>query len=291
MKQLVIEAANVSKEFVRKGRKKTIALTQFSMAAEAGSLTALIGPDGAGKTTFLRMVCGLLSPTAGSLQVLGIDVAKEPQRVQELLGYMPQKFGLYEDLTCQENLNLYADLHGLPREKRQERFARLLNMTGLSPFTGRLAGKLSGGMKQKLGLACTLVRSPKLLLLDEPTVGVDPLSRRELWAILKQLVEEENISVLVSTAYMDEAELCGQVYVLNEGRLLSRGTPEQLRRIAVLPCRRPQVYRPGFCRLAFWMTRPVYWTRCRKAARFVSVCAMLTSCRSWMPMLIFPDCA
>ena len=236
MKQLVIEAANVSKEFVRKGRKKTIALTQFSMAAEAGSLTALIGPDGAGKTTFLRMVCGLLSPTAGSLQVLGIDVAKEPQRVQELLGYMPQKFGLYEDLTCQENLNLYADLHGLPREKRQERFARLLNMTGLSPFTGRLAGKLSGGMKQKLGLACTLVRSPKLLLLDEPTVGVDPLSRRELWAILKQLVEEENISVLVSTAYMDEAELCGQVYVLNEGRLLSRGTPEQLRRIAAGRC-------------------------------------------------------
>lgn len=236
MKQLVIEAANVSKEFVRKGGKKTVALTQFSMTAEAGSLTALIGPDGAGKTTFLRMVCGLLSPTAGSLQVLGIDVAKEPQRVQELLGYMPQKFGLYEDLTCQENLNLYADLHGIPREKRQERFARLLNMTGLSPFTGRLAGKLSGGMKQKLGLACTLVRSPQLLLLDEPTVGVDPLSRRELWAILKQLVEEENISVLVSTAYMDEAELCGQVYVLNEGRLLSRGTPEQLRKIAAGRC-------------------------------------------------------
>ena len=236
MKQLVIEAANVGKEFVRKGGKKTVALTQFSMTAEEGSLTALIGPDGAGKTTFLRMVCGLLSPTAGSLQVLGVDVVKEPQRVQELLGYMPQKFGLYEDLTCQENLNLYADLHGIPREERQERFARLLNMTGLSPFTGRLAGKLSGGMKQKLGLACTLVRSPRLLLLDEPTVGVDPLSRRELWAILKQLVKEENLSVLVSTAYMDEAELCGQVYVLNEGRLLSRGTPEELRKIAAGCC-------------------------------------------------------
>lgn len=236
MKQRVIKATDLSKEFVLKGGKKTVALTQFAMTAEAGSLTALIGPDGAGKTTFLRMVCGLLFPTGGSLEVLGIDVVKEPQRVQELLGYMPQKFGLYEDLTCQENLDLYADLHGIPIEERQERFARLLDMTGLAPFTGRLAGKLSGGMKQKLGLACTLVRSPQLLLLDEPTVGVDPLSRRELWAILQQLVREENLSVLVSTAYMDEAELCGQVYVLNEGHLLSRGTPEELRQIAAGRC-------------------------------------------------------
>lgn len=236
MKQFVIEAADIRKEFVLKGGKRIVALSQFSLTAEAGKLTALIGPDGAGKTTFLRMVCGLLFPTEGSLRVLGIDVAKEPRLVQEWLGYMPQKFGLYEDLTCQENLDLYADLHGIPQEERQDRFARLLAMTGLTPFTGRLAGKLSGGMKQKLGLACTLVRSPQLLLLDEPTVGVDPLSRRELWAILKQLAAEENISVLVSTAYMDEAELCSQVFIVNEGRLLSQGAPEELRQIAAGRC-------------------------------------------------------
>src|SRR5213082_2213202 len=157
---------------------------------------------------------------AGVLQVLGIDVAADPQQVQSRIGYMPQKFGLYEDLSVRENLDLYADLHGLTGQERRQRYPRLLAMTALGPFTGRLAGRLSGGMKQKLGLACTLVRAPELLLLDEPTVGVDPLSRRELWDIVRQLVETQGLTVLLSTAYLDEAERCGHVIVLHQGKVL-----------------------------------------------------------------------
>ena len=222
----VVEAAGVTKRF----KDLTTAVDQLNIQAARGKMTALIGPDGAGKTTFLRMVCGLMFPTEGILSVLGIPVADKPADVQRRLGYMPQRFGLYEDLTCIENMNLYADLHGISAEERKERFEKLFHMTGLAPFAQRLAGKLSGGMKQKLGLACTLVRTPELLVLDEPTVGVDPLSRRELWEILKELVAEEQISVLVSTAYMEEAELCNEVYILNKGKLLDRGTPEELRK-------------------------------------------------------------
>ncbi len=227
----VVEAAGVTKRFrdSRRGAFLT-AVDGLDIRAARGKMTALIGPDGAGKTTFLRMVCGLMVPTEGILSVLGIPVADKPADVQRRLGYMPQKFGLYEDLTCMENMNLYADLHGIPAEERKERFEKLFHMTGLAPFAQRLAGKLSGGMKQKLGLACTLVRTPELLILDEPTAGVDPLSRRELWEILKELVAEEQISVLVSTAYMEEAELCNEVYILNKGKLLDRGTPEELRK-------------------------------------------------------------
>src|SRR5262249_39710330 len=158
-----------------------------SFEAPHGMLTALVGPDGAGKTTLIRLATGLLRANSGELTVLGIDVAKHPQQIQDRISYMPQRFGLYEDLTVAENLDLYAALHGVSRQERAERYPRLMDMTALGPFTGRLAGKLSGGMKQKLGLACTLVRSPDLLLLDEPTVGVDPLSRRELWEIVRQL--------------------------------------------------------------------------------------------------------
>jgi ABC-2 type transport system ATP-binding protein len=200
-----------------------------SLDVPSGALTALVGPDGAGKTTLLRMAAGLMSPTAGQLQVLGIDVALHPQQVQDRISYMPQRFGLYEDLSVQENLELYADLHGVPAELRRERFARLLHMTDLQRFTGRLAGQLSGGMKQKLGLACTLVRSPELLLLDEPTVGVDPLSRRELWEILQQQVDELGLTVLVSTSYMDEAERCAHVCVLHQGQVLVAGAPKDIR--------------------------------------------------------------
>jgi ABC-2 type transport system ATP-binding protein len=165
----------------------------------------------------------------GELRVLGIDVSADPQAVQDRISYMPQRFGLYEDLSVQENLDLYADLHGVPSAQRRERYARLMEMTDLGRFTDRPAGKLSGGMKQKLGLACTLVRSPDLLLLDEPTVGVDPLSRRELWQIVQQLVDEEKLSVIVSTAYLDEAERCSHVFVLREGQLVAEGTPAEIR--------------------------------------------------------------
>lgn len=204
-------------------------LQNVELEAAEGEITAIVGPDGAGKTTLMRMVCGLLPLGEGShLQVAGIDVAREPWRVQSIISYLPQKFGLYEDLTVQENIDLYADLHGVPGDVRQERVGRLLHMTEMHKFTDRLAGRLSGGMKQKLGLICTLVRSPVLLLLDEPSVGVDPLSRRELWEILEQLVQEEELTVLVNTAYAEEAERCQMVYMLDKGRLLAKGTPAEL---------------------------------------------------------------
>jgi ABC-2 type transport system ATP-binding protein len=163
---------------------------------------------------------------------LGIDVSADPQEVQDRLGYMPQKFGLYEDLSVQENLDLYADLHGIGLEDRRASYPRLMEMTALGRFTDRLAGRLSGGMKQKLGLACTLVSRPELLLLDEPTVGVDPLSRRELWEIILQLVHEQGLSVLVSTSYLDEAERCGHVVVMHRGKVLAQGAPSEVSALA-----------------------------------------------------------
>ena len=230
MSTAAIVAHDLGKDFVAAGSKQPLAaLSDLSIEVPAASITALVGPDGAGKTTFIRLAAGLLRPDRGSLQVLGLDVAKHPQAVQDRISYMPQRFGLYEDLSVQENLDLYADLHGVPQALRQARYARLMEMTDLGPFRSRPAGKLSGGMKQKLGLACTLVRSPQLLLLDEPTVGVDPLSRRELWQIVEQLIQGEKIAVLVATAYLDEAERCARVYLLREGRLLAGGTPAELR--------------------------------------------------------------
>ena len=227
-----VVAERLRKTFAAPGGGRLHAVDDLSLTARAGELTALVGPDGAGKTTLLRMMAGLLKPDAGRLRVLGIDVAGDPQAVQDRISYMPQRFGLYEDLSVQENLDLYADLHGVPQAQRPARFGRMLEMTDLARFTERPAGKLSGGMKQKLGLACTLVRSPDLLLLDEPSVGVDPLSRRDLWEIVRQLVDDEGLSVIVSTAYMDEAERCARVFVMHAGRLLDEGTPATLRRRA-----------------------------------------------------------
>ncbi len=220
----VLELNEVTKVF-QSGRRRVEALRGISFQVKSGIVTGLIGPDGAGKTTIMRLAAGLLIPDAGLITVLSIDIQNNPIRVQSSLGYMPQHFGLYEDLTVRENLDLYADLQGVAHEERPARYAQLMRMTGLGPFTSRLAGRLSGGMKQKLGLACTLVRSPRLLLLDEPTVGVDPVSRRELWAIVGRLVQSEGMSVLLSTAYLDEAERCSEVVLIHEGQILGTGVP------------------------------------------------------------------
>jgi len=220
----VIELRDVTKRFADVGRAVT-ALESVSARIEAGRITGLVGPDGAGKTTLMRLLTGLVKPESGSIHVLGLDAVARSQEVQSSVGYMPQRFGLYEDLTVAENLALYADLQGLPGTARKSQFDRLMAFTGLGPFRSRLAGRLSGGMKQKLGLACTLVRPPRLLLLDEPSVGVDPISRRELWEIVHALTAE-GVSVLWATAYLDEAERCDDVLLLNRGRLLAAGPPQ-----------------------------------------------------------------
>ena len=218
---------NLSKSF-GKGAARRDALKNISLQLPVGSMTALIGPDGAGKTTLLRLLAGILTPVTGEIYVLGHPLPKEALALQSQIGYMPQRFGLYEDLTVEENLTLFADLHGIPHETREGRFAELLTMTALGPFRKRLAGQLSGGMKQKLGLACTLIHPPQLLLLDEASVGVDPISRRELWSIIQQQVADQKVTVLLSTAYMDEAERCDHVILLHEGEILAQGNPAQL---------------------------------------------------------------
>ena len=220
MPEIIAQAANVTKRFDGAAEP---ALDGASIAIEAGKITGLVGPDGAGKTTLIRILAGLLTADEGEVSILG----QPPAAMLDQLGYMPQRFGLYEDLTVRENLDLYAELRALPAEERDETFERLLAFTDLARFQDRLAGNLSGGMKQKLGLACTLVRTPRLMLLDEPGVGVDPISRRELWAMVQDLTSE-GIGILWSTAYLDEAEKCGRVYLLNEGKQLFDGPPREL---------------------------------------------------------------
>ncbi|MCB1663324.1 MAG: ABC transporter ATP-binding protein [Pseudomonadales bacterium] len=224
--EIVLECKDVSKSF-QQGAATVQALQAINLKIKRGIVTGLIGPDAAGKTTLMRLSAGLMQPDQGYISVLGIDTMQDALTVQSRIGYMPQRFGLYEDLSVQENLDLYADLQGISVFERAPRYQELLRMTGLGDFTDRLAGRLSGGMKQKLGLACTLVQSPELLLLDEPTVGVDPVSRRELWAIVYRLVQNEGMSVLLSTAYLDEAERCAEVILLHEGRILGFDTPEK----------------------------------------------------------------
>jgi ABC-2 type transport system ATP-binding protein len=269
---LPIDGRNIHKTFPLRTGEVVRALDGVSLQARHGTLTALVGPDGAGKTTLIRLVAGLIAPDSGSLRVLGIDVTATPQTVQERIGCMPQKFGLYEDLSVQENLDLYADLHGISADERRRQYPRLLDMTALRPFTRRLAGQLSGGMKQKLGLACTLVRSPELVLLDEPTVGVDPLSRRELWDIILSLVSNEGLTVLLGTSYLDEAERCGHVIVLHAGRVLAQGAPEEITAGAgkdhSLLIGRRDAPRAG-CRLGSWKS-PALSTPSRRLAACAS---------------------
>jgi len=223
----VIVVQSLSKSF-GKGTSRKDALKNVSFEIAQGTMTALIGPDGAGKTTLLRLLAGILKPDSGTLHVLGHALPGEALQLQAKIGYMPQRFGLYENLTVEENLTLFADLHNIPVNMRKARFDELLTMTALGPFRSRRAGKLSGGMKQKLGLACTLIHPPKVLLLDEASVGVDPISRRELWSIIRQQVLNEKVTALLSTAYMDEAERCDHVLLLHEGEILAQGSPSDL---------------------------------------------------------------
>ncbi len=225
--EIVIEFSDVYKTFLNlKSKSKTIALNNINFKVRKGKISGLVGPDAAGKTTLMRMAAGLMTPDSGKITVLNKDVCLHPLEVQSEVAYMPQRFGLYEDLTTQENLNLYADLQGVSKSQRPKHYDELMRMTNLERFTGRLAGRLSGGMKQKLGLACALVRYQRLLILDEPTVGVDPVSRRELWSIIYHLVKEEGMSVIISTAYLDEAEKCDDIVLIHEGKILGKGPPE-----------------------------------------------------------------
>lgn len=224
MSDVLVNISNLTKFFPP---QPLPALQSMDAIIPKGKIIGVAGPDGAGKTTLIRLISGLLLPSQGHITVAGFDTVTQVDAIHEIIGYMPQKFGLYEDLTVQQNLNLYADLRGVVGALRKETFKKLLDFTSLAPFTERLAKNLSGGMKQKLGLACALIKNPALLLLDEPSVGVDPISRRELWKMVHDLLGE-GISVLWSTAYLDEAERCDTVLLLNEGQLLYQGPPINL---------------------------------------------------------------
>ncbi|MDD3179046.1 MAG: ABC transporter ATP-binding protein [Opitutaceae bacterium] len=211
-----------------------LAVDRLDLEVAAGEIFGLVGPDGAGKTTIMRMLTGILGPTAGSATVAGHDIVHEAEQLKDQIGYMSQQFGLYPDLTVLENIGFYADIYGVPEKGRAEKIERLLGFSNLTPFQQRLAGNLSGGMKQKLGLACALIHTPQVLFLDEPTNGVDPVSRRDFWRILYQLVRE-GVTIFVSTAYLDEAERCNRLALLHAGRLLGVGTPDEVK--ALMPGR------------------------------------------------------
>ncbi len=208
----------------------TLAVDRLDLEVAEGEIFGLVGPDGAGKTTTMRMLTGILSPSAGSAIVAGCDVVKHAERLKTHVGYMSQRFGLYPDLTVAENIGFYADIYGVPARELPRRMEQLLGFSNLTPFKQRLAGNLSGGMKQKLGLACALIHTPRVLFLDEPTNGVDPVSRRDFWRILYQLVRER-VTIFVSTAYLDEAERCNRLALLHAGRLLGLGTPDEVKRL------------------------------------------------------------
>jgi ABC-2 type transport system ATP-binding protein len=205
------------------------AIRGLAFEVACGELFGVVGPDGAGKTTLLRMLAGVLRPDGGDAELDGVSVVRHPEAVKHAIAYMPQRFGLYADLTVMENLEFYADLYQVPRRERGARLERLFQFSNLGPFKDRLAGALSGGMKQKLALSCALVHHPKILLLDEPTFGVDPISRRDLWLIVHEMVHE-GITAVVSTAYMDEAERFDRVALLHQGSLLALDTPAALQR-------------------------------------------------------------
>lgn len=224
-----IETANLTKSF-----GDTIAVDNLNLKIKKGELYGLVGPDGAGKTTAMRLLTSIMEPASGEAWVAGHSVLTEDERVKEKIGYMSQRFGLYEDLTVMENIIFYADLYDVPRGERPARIERLLGFSNLTPFRERLAGKLSGGMKQKLGLACALIHTPEVLFLDEPTNGVDPISRRDFWRILYDLLKE-GVTILVSTAYLDEAERCTRIGLMHKGRIMVEDEPRKVRNSLGLP--------------------------------------------------------
>ncbi len=221
--EAAIQATGLTKRFGAR-----LAVDDFSLTVAPGEAFALVGPDGAGKTTTIRMLCGIMDPDAGGARVLGFDTVKESERLKEHIGYMPQRFGLYDDLTVAENLAFYADIYQVPRAEKEARAPELLGFANLTPFQERLAANLSGGMRQKLGLVCALIHTPRLLFLDEPTFGVDPVSRREFWEILYRLLGG-GMTIFLSTAYMDEAERAHRVGLIHQGRLLVVDTPKAIR--------------------------------------------------------------
>ncbi len=220
----MIEVNNVSKSF-----KNNPAIRTVNFTVQAGEIFGIVGPDGAGKSTLLRLMSSILKPESGSIIIDGENIFKNSFRIKESLAYMPQKFGLYEDLTVEENIHFFGKLYGVSRKERFEREKKLYEFSHLGPFKKRLAGKLSGGMKQKLGLACCLIHSPGVFLLDEPTNGVDPVSRREFWKILYDLLGE-GVSIVVSTAYLDEAERCNRLAFMYRGEFIQVGTPQEIKR-------------------------------------------------------------
>ncbi|HKA01720.1 MAG TPA: ABC transporter ATP-binding protein [Candidatus Solibacter sp.] len=219
----IIETRDLTKRF-----DELTAVDALNLTVASGEIFGLVGPDGAGKTTTLRMLCGLMDPTSGSARVAGHDAVTEAQAVKDSIGYMAQRFGLYQDLTVEENMTFYADLFGIAGVDYDGLTGRLLRMTRMEPFRQRHAGKLSGGMKQKLALMCTLLHRPRILFLDEPTNGVDPVSRRDFWAILYELLQD-GITIFMTTAYLDEAERCNRVGLLHKGRLIRCSTPEAMK--------------------------------------------------------------
>ncbi len=207
-----------------------VAVNELSLHVRKGELFGLIGPDGAGKTTLMRMLCTLLKPDSGTATLNGWDVIRDAHQIRHILGYMPQRFSLYMDLSVEQNLHFFANLFQVPEAERRQRIEQLYAFSRLKPFKDRPAGALSGGMKQKLALSCALIHTPEILILDEPTTGVDPLSRKEFWEILKT-IQQQGTTILVSTPYMDEADLCDQVGLMFRGRMVAQGTPEEVRTI------------------------------------------------------------